>query len=311
MDWDRLRVFKAVADAGSFTGAMRSMHLSQSAISRNIGHLEDELGVKLFHRHPRGLLLTESGEILLSSVRHVFSELAMVQNSIAAKKQQASGTLKVTATVAFGTTWLAAEVKDFLATYPDINLELHLSDEEVNLGMREADIAIRMHKPSQHDLVYRPLVNFRLKIYAAQSYLEQYGEPKTVEELDNFQLILYDKNASLPLPEVNWLESLGKAQGEKRHGRLLINSLYGIYRAVRSGLGIASLPDYMVKDPANLALKQILPDIKGPKAMAYFVYPEELRHSRRLSVFRDFILQRVESLKETKTLAKTLDGSDG
>ncbi|MFK7866586.1 MAG: LysR family transcriptional regulator [Alphaproteobacteria bacterium] len=297
MDWDRLRVFKTVANAGSFTAAMRVMNLSQSAISRNISTLEDSLGVILFHRHARGLKLTEQGALLLETTNHVFQELERVQVLIGERKDKASGQLKITAPHAFGTTWLADQMKYFLAEYPEINVDLLLCDEELDLGMGEADVAIRLGKPHQQDLIQRPLVAFRLKVYAAKTYLEEYGEPASLEDLERFQLILFERHEHYGLQDINWLEKKGMPLHKKRRARLRVDSLYGMYRAVRSGLGIASLPDYMARDPASLELKQILPELEGPETMSYFVYPQELKNTKRVVAFREFLLSKLESLK--------------
>ena len=147
MDWDKLRVFHAVAEAGSFTHAGDTLNLSQSAVSRQISALEENLQVSLFHRHARGLILTEQGESLNRTVRDVFAKLAMTEALLTESKERPTGRLKVTTTVGFGSQWLASRVGKFLATYPDITMTLLLDDSDLDLAMREADVAIRMHTP--------------------------------------------------------------------------------------------------------------------------------------------------------------------
>src|SRR5277367_6558034 len=114
MDWDKLRIFYAVAEAGSFTHAGDALNLSQSAISRQISALEDSLKVVLFHRHARGLILTEQGEVLYHTARDVFSKLAMTEAQLSESRERPQGPLKVTTTVAFGTLWLAPRIREFL-----------------------------------------------------------------------------------------------------------------------------------------------------------------------------------------------------
>ena len=114
MDWDRLRIFHAVAEAGSFTHAGESLNLSQSAVSRQISALEESLKTPLFHRHARGLILTEAGEMLFNTVRDVFGKLASVETQITETRDRPSGLLRITASVAFGSVWLVPRVREFL-----------------------------------------------------------------------------------------------------------------------------------------------------------------------------------------------------
>lgn len=164
MDWDKLRIFHAVAEAGSFTHAGDVLNLSQSAVSRQISALEEALQVPLFHRHARGLILTEQGETLNQTVREVFSKLAMTQSLLTESKEKAAGRLRVTTTTGFGTCWLTPRLHRFMDANPDISITLILEDNDLDLGMREADVAVRMHPPRQPDLVQRHLADFPLPI---------------------------------------------------------------------------------------------------------------------------------------------------
>jgi len=290
MDWDKLRVFHAVAEAGSFTHAGETLNLSQSAVSRQISALEEALAVPLFHRHARGLILTEQGETLNRTVREVFAKLAMTETLLTESKEKPTGRLKVTTTVAFGSTWLAPRLKDFLDHYPEITLSVVLDDAELDLAMREADVAIRMHPPRQPDLVQRHLLTISWIVYAAKSYLDAEGTPTRVEDLADHRLVIYGDYRP-PVPDINWLAEAAKRAGVTRKPVLEMNSIFGMLRAVKSGLGIAALPDYMVEETEGLV--PILADVKAPKVDAYFVYPEELRNSKRVAVFRDFLLARL------------------
>src|SRR5246127_5689057 len=180
MDWDKLRVFHAVAEAGSFTHAGEALNLSQSAVSRQISALEESLSVPLFHRHARGLILTEQGELLYSTAREVFAKLAMTEGLLTESRDRPKGPLKVTTTVAFGATWLTPLLREFLDLYPEIQLTLLVDDSELDLSMREADVAIRMSPPRQPDLVQRHLVDLQYNIYASPDYLAKHGTPKRV-----------------------------------------------------------------------------------------------------------------------------------
>jgi DNA-binding transcriptional LysR family regulator len=287
MDWDKLRVFHAVAEAGSFTHAGEALNLSQSAVSRQISALEESLSVPLFHRHARGLILTEQGELLFRTAREVFAKLAMAEGLISESKDRPKGPLKITTTVAFGSLWLTPRIREFLDLYPEIAVTLVVDDSELDLSMREADVAIRMSPPRQPDLIQRHLVSVQVHVYASPEYIKKYGNPQRPEELDDHRIITYGEDSRPPVPGVNWLLEAGAKPGHDRRPILAVNNTYGMLR----GLGIASLPDFVANEETGLV--RVLPDISGPPNEAYFVYPEELRASKRISVFRDFLLRKV------------------
>jgi DNA-binding transcriptional LysR family regulator len=296
MDWDKLRVFHAVAEAGSFTRAGESLSLSQSAVSRQVSGLEESLQVPLFHRHARGLMLTEQGEILLKTVREIFAKLKMAEGRIIESRERPQGPLKITATIAFGSVWLAPRLKEFLEENPDIEVALVLTDNELDLSMREADVAIRMTPPTQSDLIQRRLMNIRYHVYAAPSYLEQHGTPQKPQDLDHHRLVVFGEDARPPVPNLNWLLEAGVSGGGKRKAFLRVNSTYAILRAVQSGIGIGALPHYLDHEAGNMV--EILPELRGPVLDVYFVYAEELRHSNRIAVFRKFIVRKMEELAQ-------------
>ncbi len=293
MDWDKLRVFHAVAEAGSFTHAGDTLNLSQSAVSRQISALEEALQVPLFHRHARGLILTEQGESLNRTVREVFAKLAMTEALLTESKEKPAGRLKVTTTVGFGSSWLAPRLQGFLEAYPEVSVSLLLDDSELDLAMREADVAIRMRPPKQPDLVQRHLMTMHWHVCASPEYLKKYGVPQRPEDLDEHKLILFGQHHP-PVQEVNWLAEAGRRPGNPRRALLDVNNIHAVQLAIRSGLGIGALPDYAMTE--NPDLVRVLTDLKGPKVDVYFVYPEELRNSKRVSVFRDFLLARLAEI---------------
>ncbi len=292
MDWDKLRVFHAVAEAGSFTHAGESLNLSQSAVSRQIGALEETLKVPLFHRHARGLILTEQGEMLFKTTRDVFAKLATTQALLTESTDRPKGPLKIATTVAFGSIWLTPRMKEFLELYPDIQVTILLDEGEVDLAMREADVAIRLHPPQQPDLIQRKLTTMHLHVYASPDYLKHHPMPQTPEDLAKHVLVVYGEDMRPPVTNINWLHDLVRSRNIKPPSILKVNSIYAQYRAVVTGVGIASLPDYTVKQYSS-NLVRILPELEGPSFDTYFVYPEELRHSKRISVFRDFLIRKI------------------
>jgi DNA-binding transcriptional LysR family regulator len=291
LDWDRIRVFHAVAEAGSFTRAADRLSLSQSAISRQMGALEEDLGVALFHRHARGLVLTEQGEILQEAARLVAARMRDAEAQLSESKDRPAGHLRINTTIGFGVGWLTPHLAEFCARYPDINLTMLVQDSEVDLAMREADVAIRMQPPTQPDLVRRKLMLGHTHLYAAESYLAERGEPKDLGDLDGHGLIVYGNEHAPPAPSLNWLVHVGQEeQAPLRQAKLTVNNVIAMARAAEAGLGIATLPDYLAR---TRRLVRVLPQIEGPSFTAYFVYPEELRNSQRVAVFRDFLLEKV------------------
>ncbi|NHN92161.1 LysR substrate-binding domain-containing protein [Acetobacter sicerae] len=286
MDWDKLRIFHAVAEAGSFTHAGDVLNLSQSAVSRQISALEDVLQVPLFHRHARGLILTEQGETLNQTVREVFSKLEMTQTLLTESKEKAAGRLRVTTTTGFGSCWLMPRLHRFMAQNSDISITLILEDNDLDLGMREADVAVRMHAPRQPDLIQRHLADFPLAVFASPRYIEQFGQPSSVEDLANHNLVAFG-GYHPPVPHVNWLLEAGMPEGARRAARLEVNSMVAMADAISAGLGIGSVPGYAVAEYPDLI--KVLPNVEPPKVEAFFVYPEELRSSKRVAVFRDFL----------------------
>lgn len=288
MDWDKVRIFHIVAEAGSFTKAGDEMDMSQSAVSRQISSLEADLKVALFHRHARGLILTEQGELLYKTAHDVFNKLLTTQTMLEDASDKPFGELRVTTTVGFGSAWLTPRLNSFINLYPGIQLQIILSDEELDIAMREADVAIWLREPSQQDLIRRPMFTVHFHVYAANSYIKKFGMPKSLDDMDNHRILTFGGKAPKPMEKLNWLETAGLKPNEKRTPAVTINNLYSLRQAVKRGVGIAVLPDYLAKDDEELV--NVLPDADVPNLNTYFVYPEELRNSKRITVFRDFLL---------------------
>lgn len=291
MDWDRLRVFHAVAQAGSFTHAGEALGLSQSAVSRQISTFEDSIGVALFTRHARGLILTEQGELLARTAQDVFAKLAMVEGQLSDSRQSPDGVLNVTVAEFIGSTWLAPRLKDFHAANPGIRLTLLLDDRIYNLGLREADAAIRLYKPDQPELIQRPLATIGFQICAAKSYLKARGMPQNAGDLKNHTLIGHPPGLPAPFPDPNWLFRMAETAPETHPDSLMINSIHGTLNAACAGMGIAALPSWLIGERKDLT--PILPDLAHPGIPMYFVYPEERRNSMRIGVFRDYLIDKI------------------
>jgi DNA-binding transcriptional LysR family regulator len=289
MDWDKLRIFHIVGQSNNLTKAAEQLNLSQSAVSRHVSALEERMGIPLFHRHARGLMLTEQGEILFRTVSEMVSKLQATEISLAEATSKPKGPFKLTASSTFGTLWLAAQMKEFCDLYPDIQMTLISEDRELDLTTRQADAAIRFLPTRQPDLVQVPLFTMRNALYASTDYLHQFGTPTKVSDLAHHRLLGYDTSLNgFPSPHVNWLF---EGEGEKFTPFFRANSLIALRTLVKQGMGIAALPEYLVHRSRRIS--RVLPELDGPVTEAWYVYPMELKNSKRINVFRNFITQKI------------------
>lgn len=296
MDWDKLRIFHAVASAGSFTHAGQMLTLSQSAVSRQISALEEELVTPLFQRHARGLTLTDEGELLYGAVSDVLSRLAQAEEALKNVQEAPRGQIKVTASHGLGTYWLLPRLEGFLTEFPEIEMRLIFEDRELDLAQREADLALRMRAPVQADLIQRKLFTVRYHTCATQDYLNKHGMPQVFDDLVHHRLIAYGESAAPEIRDVNWLiESTKRMKQGNGLRTLRINNFTGILRSVEAGMGLAAIPDYIAAERPHLV--RVLPQVDGPTFDVHLVYCEALRHSKRVAAFRDFL---VRSAREWK-----------
>jgi len=288
MDLDKLRVFHAVAHAGSFTHAGEQLALSQSAVSRQISALEDDLRVPLFTRHARGLILTEQGELLFRTTQTVFEHLSNVEEALLDSREVPRGDLRITATTGIGTYWLAPRLHRFIARHPDVNIRLIIDDGELDLTQRQADIALRMRHPVQGDLIQRKLFDIGYHVYASKNYIEKRGQPRGVGDLDNHSVIIYG-DAPPELRNINWLAEVGRKVGEPRKPILCVNNIIGMGTAIETGIGIGALPDYFTAGRSEFT--RVMADTPGPSFELHLCYPESLKGTKRVAVFRDFLVE--------------------
>ncbi|RMC37876.1 LysR family transcriptional regulator [Paracoccus alkanivorans] len=296
MDWDKLRIFHAVADAGSLTHAGDTLHLSQSAVSRQIRALEEALGTTLFHRHARGLILTEQGELLFEATSSMARKLDSASARMRDSTEHVLGELKVTTTVGFGTLWLAPRLVKLYEKYPDLKIDLMLEERVLDLPMREADVAIRMKEPSQSDLIRRRLLNIRMRLYATQNYLDRAGTPTCMADLSSHRLICQ----KIDQPQVAaGARLIQEIMAQNIASTLTVNNYFGVLQGVLAHVGIGVLPDYLTAD--HPALVRVLPDIDSAEVPVFLAYPEELRQTRRVAVFRDFVLEEIQSYRRSQS----------
>ncbi|MEZ5913173.1 MAG: LysR family transcriptional regulator [Paracoccaceae bacterium] len=288
MDWDKLRIFHAVADAGSLTHAGEVLHLSQSAVSRQIRALEDSLDTTLFHRHARGLILTEQGELLFDATSAMAKRLDAASARIRDSEDEVFGELRVTTTTGFGTLWLAPRLPALYAKYPDLKIDLMLEERVLDLPMREADVAIRMKEPSQADLIRKRLMSVKMRLYATPEYLAQAGTPADLSELSAHRLCSMQTSAAQVSAGSMFVQML---LAYNIASTLTVNNYFGVLQAVLNHLGVGVLPDYVTEDFPNLV--RVLPEVESNEIPVFLAYPEELRHSKRVAAFRDFVTEEI------------------
>src|ERR1700686_3011617 len=225
MDWDKLKVFRAAAQAGSFTHGGEQLGLSQSAVSRQVSSLELELGCSLFHRHARGLILTEQGELLHGTAHEVFMKLEAARTKLTDSRERPNGELKVTTTPGIGVHWLTPRLGEFLDLYPDIHITLITTDGKPDLAMREADVAIRLRQPTQPDLIQRKLFSVHFHAYGSPDYLKRFGTPRAHEDLDKHRIILLGGNVPAHFANRRWLLEISRDGKGPRSPNLVINNV--------------------------------------------------------------------------------------
>ncbi len=291
MDWDKLKIFHAVAEAGSFTSATVNLNLSQSAISRQIQSLEEDLKVKLFERHARGLTLTENGEYVFKTAHEVISKLKEVETSLSDQKNHPTGKITITTVRSFGTHWLTPRIQEFMQLHPEIEVELIFDDKELDLSTRQADIGIFMRRPKQLNYIQKKLIDINYHIYGSTKYLERYGMPKTITDLNKHRFISFGRGTPSPVYNPDWALKIGMKENKKRKSIMKVNSVMGLLLAVESGVGLAALPDYLSYQSKNII--KVLPKVEGPITEAHFVYPQSMKNVARVQAFRNFLYSKI------------------
>lgn len=295
MDWDKLRIFHAAAEAGSFTHAGDTLNMSQSAVSRQVSSLEKDLKLPLFHRHARGLVLTEQGEMLFNTVSEVMSKLMTAETLLADATTKPTGDLRITAPVGLGTIWVTQRLRDFMDLYPEIKVELILNDDQIDIAMRAADVAIWIREPENPDLIRRPLFTMQVHAYASTQYLRKIGPPNGIEDLDNHRLVSYSGPPAQHLTALTWIETIGRENKSPRAPAFRVNSVVAMKFAIRAGIGIGVLPDYLTEGETDLV--PVLTAIDTPSLPILYVYPEELKGSKKVQVLRDFLISKARHWK--------------
>jgi DNA-binding transcriptional LysR family regulator len=283
MDWNDLRHFLAVARSGSTLAAARTLRVNQTTCARRIAALEAALGQRLFDRSQDGSVLTESGRALLAPAEAVEAAAQAFADEAAFRARALTGTLRVTTAESIANSVLTPAMGEFARLYPDIAVEMIITDAMMDLAAGEADVAIRATtRPLEGDLVARKVLDCGWALYCSVQYAERHGCPNGLEDLAGHALI-GGAGASAGAPWVLWMEANAPAGQILTRSSTLTNQVH----AVRSGLGLALLPDLIADaDPLLLRCSDYVDELSS---VIWMVTPQRLRDVARVRAFMDFV----------------------
>ena len=289
LDWTSLRDFLTVAETGSLSRAARRLGLSQPTLTRRMAALEERFRTELFRRTARGVELTEAGESLLEPARLMEQEANAAEIAVSGRDSALAGTVRVTATEGLGIHWLTPELAAFQAGHPAIEIDVLIQNQTVNLLRREADIALRLGRPRQSDLVGRKLAVLAFGLYAAKDYLDLRGRPARQVELAGHRAVLFDE-ARADRGYAPWLEPL-LAGGSVAYRT---NSLQAQMAAMCAGYGVGAAARFVAERHAGL--ERVLPELETTLDV-WLVTHAGLRRSARIRAVYDFLAERLTAAR--------------
>lgn len=288
-DWNLIRSFAAVANAGSLSGAARSSGISQPTLGRHISDLETQLQVTLFERQRRGMVLTETGTALLERARGMEREAASFSLAATGRSSEVAGTVRISASEVVSYHILPPIIARLKLEEPALEIELVSSNEVQNLLIRDADIAVRMVEPAQAELITRKVNEVSIGCYAATGYLDRAGRPSSAEDLFDHVIVGYDRFDLL----INGIRALG--YDVDRHTFAIRTDAQAVHwRLVEAGAGIGFIPDFIARN--RTGVEKILPDLPAGKIPMWLTAHRELRTSRRVRRAYDFLADQLKTL---------------
>jgi DNA-binding transcriptional LysR family regulator len=293
MDFEKLKTFIVVAKTGSVTETSRKLFVSKSLVSRQLHELEQQLKTPLFHREQKKLILSQKGELLYEKGQQILMEVEATKSLLISSDNEIKGKLKITTTHALASVWLTEFLHLFIEKYPNIHLEIIASNQELNLSLREADVAIRPYSPNQNDLIQIHLWRWRLHLYASKKYIDQFGMPKKPVDLDHHRLIILGDTPTLyPNNYTQWPLILGTKLGSQRTPYLVINSVQGMFNLVKNGVGIGNFSDqsplFLNQDSTN-RLIPILKEKLFSDIDVYYIYPKQFQNVKTVIALGEFL----------------------
>ena len=289
MDVLKLKTFYHVAKLGSLTQSSKQLNYSIANISRQLSSLEKDLGVSLFHRNANKLVLTAHGALLLQKAPHILHEIEATKNILQDDLQHPTGVLRISATNAL-TSWLTPLIQGFIEQYPSVQLHIYGDDRNTDFTSKACDIYIGPNMAMVTDLTSVHLMSSHIGLYASKQYLEKFGTPTTLEDLDNHALIGRSIYGDLPSHFINWHLVAGRAAGDPRVPFLSHSAYQSIIDISLLGMGIVSLSN-TVKNSTQDGLVEILKDFRGPCIDIRIVYPSIMEDSKRITCFKEYLLQ--------------------
>ncbi|MEQ1522293.1 MAG: LysR family transcriptional regulator [Aestuariivirga sp.] len=288
------RMFVAVMETGSFAKAAARLGTGSAQASKLVSRLESDLGVRLLNRTTRSLSPTEVGQAYLERIKVVLEELDALDEAVKNRSGSASGRLRLTVPMSFGTTQLAPAFIDFATRFPDIDLDVSFSDRVVNLVDEGFDAAVRIGTPADTSLIARKLCGARIVLAASADYLSQRGTPETPADLAGHDCII-DSNFRDPLVWHFRTDRSGEANMVKVVGRLRFSSADACLSAAEAGLGIARVPSFMAGPRIRAGrLKPLLRAFEDQALGIFVLYPPNRHLATKVRVFVDFLVQRFQ-----------------
>ena len=291
MALDHLQLFLAVAETASFSAAARQLGLPKSTVSRGVAALEKELGARLLHRTTRHVALSTAGVALRDRIGAPFAALARAASDLPDLDEEPAGLLRVTATVDFGAVVLADIIAGFVARYPSVAVELHLTNAVVDLVAEGIDVALRMsiRRLADSSFLARRLAPMEMQVYAAPAYLARRGVPRSPRDLDSHEWVMLRGAVRLRL------EARGRTSLLKPRGRVSADDMSFIHRAARAGAGLAVLPTFLAN--ANVAsgeLVRVMPRWSIAGGHVWMVTPARQYLPKKVTAFREALLEGMQ-----------------
>ena len=282
LDWSLIRAFLAVAETGSLSGAARELSQSQPTLGRQIKLLEDQLGLRLFERQVRGFDLTPTGESLLEPARAMRDAFGQLSLRAAGRDDKMRGTVRITTSDVMARHALPLIIAEIREAEPDIQIELVPSDASENLLFREADIAVRMYRSTQLDVITKQIAVAPLGVYAAKTYLEKHGTPNAIADLLGHSLIGYDRDDRI----IHGMRAMGwQVQRDFFDVRCDDQNTY--WELVRAGCGIGFTQEFVAnKDPS---IARLLPEMRFDPLPIWLAAPEAMRSTPRVKRVWDLL----------------------
>ena len=300
IDWGSLKDFVVVAEAGSLSSAARRLGVSQPTVGRRIDQLEKQLNAALFSRTPRGLVLTETGEQILERARRVEEEALAIERMAAGANQQLEGTVRISLTEDLGTWWLPDKLAKFHAQYPALRIEANLNNRMVNLVRREADIAIRLSRPQQPDLIARKVAVLAYGLYASHTYLARHGEPSGWRDLRHHYHVGFE-HAIADMPAIERMERFFGADRIRHRS----NNYPAQLEATAAGLGIGAHCRFQANRDERI--QRVLRDVADHRRDVWLLTHTDMRRSARIRAVYDFL---AEALNNDRALLADEDLGD-